>query len=176
MDGRSRSLCYPGHRSSFFEPQRCDAAARKMTEGGCRPDSVPRGAASIHLGRTLPCGSSSQPGNLTRRNGMRGQAALDSPIWPCSAWGLPCPLRLRRSGALLPHPFTMTPGRPGGCLLSAALSLALPRPGVTRHAACPESGPSSGREPGGRPPPPVGIRIAPVGQARVAGGSTQVMA
>ncbi len=95
---------------------------------------------------------------------MRGQATLDSPIWPCSAWGLPCPLRLRRSGALLPHPFTLTPGRPGGGLLSAALSLALPRPGVTRHAACRESGPSSGCEPSGRPPPPVGARIPSKGR------------
>ena len=160
----------------FFEPRCVFAGAQKMTEGGYRPDSVPRGAASIHLGRTLPCGSSSQPENLTRRSGIRGQATLDSPIWPCSAWGLPCLLRLRRSGALLPHPFNLTSGRPGGCLLSAALSLALPRPGVTRHAACQESGPSSGREPGGRPPPPVGIRIASAGQARVAGGSTQVTA
>jgi len=40
---------------------------------------------------------------------MRGQATLGPPIRPCSAWGLPCPLRFRRGGALLPHPFTLTP-------------------------------------------------------------------
>ena len=125
-------------RFHIFEPRRSRAEAQKMTRGGYRPDSVPRGAASIHLGRTLPCGSSSQPGNLTRRNGMRGQATLDPPIWPCSAWGLPCLLRFRRSGALLPHPFTLTPGRSGGGLLSAALSLALPRPGD--YPACCLSG------------------------------------
>ena len=45
----------------------------KMAEGGYRPDSVPRRAASIHLGRASPRGSCSQPGNLTRQSGMRGQ-------------------------------------------------------------------------------------------------------
>ena len=37
----------------------------------------------------------------------------------------------------------LPPAGSGGGLLSAALSLALPRPGVTRHAARRESGPSS---------------------------------
>ena len=119
---------------------------RKVAGGGCRPDSVPRRATSIHLGRALPHGSSNLPGDLVHRSGVRGQASLGPPIRSCSAWGLPCPLRLRRGGALLPHPFTLTPGRPGGGLLSAALSLALPRPGVTRHAACQESGLSSTRK------------------------------
>jgi hypothetical protein len=31
-----------------------------------------------------------------------------SPIWPCSAWGLPCPGHYCPSGALLPHLFTLT--------------------------------------------------------------------
>jgi len=30
------------------------------------------------------------------------------PIRSCSRWGLPCPHRCRRGGALLPHPFTLT--------------------------------------------------------------------
>jgi len=76
------------------------------------------------------------PGTSPTQGGIRGQATLGPPIRPCSAWGLPCPLRFRRGGALLPHPFTLTPGLTGGGLLSAALSLALPRPGVTRHAVC----------------------------------------
>ncbi len=49
-----------------------------MAGGGYRPDSVPRGAASIHLGRASPRGSSSLPGDLTHRSGMRGQAPLVS--------------------------------------------------------------------------------------------------
>ena len=30
------------------------------------------------------------------------------PIWSCSGWGLPCHLRYRKRGALLPHLFTLT--------------------------------------------------------------------
>ena len=37
------------------------------------------------------------------------QARVSLPIWSCSVWGLPCPRRYRRSGALLPHHFTLTP-------------------------------------------------------------------
>ena len=119
--------------------------------GGYKPDSVPSRAALIHLGQPSLPGSRSLPGNrLSERD--RGQATLDSPIWPCSAWGLPCPRRHRRGGALLPHPFTLTSTPNGGSLLSAALSLALPRPGVTRHAACQESGLSSDRGDGQRAP------------------------
>ena len=52
------------------------------------------------------------------------------PIWSCSRGGLPCRLRYRRRGALLPHPFTLTcrrnlSGDIGG-LLSVALSDGLP--------------------------------------------------
>ena len=32
-----------------------------------------------------------------------------APTWSCSGWGLPCRLRCRRRGALLPHPFTLAP-------------------------------------------------------------------
>jgi hypothetical protein len=39
---------------------------------------VPRGAASIHLGRALPRGSSSLPGDLTHLSGMWGQAPVIS--------------------------------------------------------------------------------------------------
>ena len=75
-----------------------------------------------------------------------GAGSPSSPIWPCSEWGLPCDLRLRKPGALLPHPFTLAcaaapkSGRP-----SAVYSLwhfpspfapkRSGRPGVTRHPA-----------------------------------------
>jgi len=36
-------------------------------------------------------------------------AAASLPIWSCSVWGLPCLLPYDRSGALLPHLFTLTP-------------------------------------------------------------------
>ncbi len=35
-------------------------------------------------------------------------ATRSLPIWSCSVWGLPCLRRYRRSGALLPHLFTLT--------------------------------------------------------------------
>ena len=71
----------------------------------------------------------------TRDSGGAGYAS--SPIRPCSGWGLPCDLCLQRPGALLPHPFTLACAPEGaiGGLLSAALSVALRRPGVTRHPA-----------------------------------------
>jgi hypothetical protein len=42
-----------------------------------------------------------------QRIGSRRQSL---PIWSCSVWGLPCLRRYRRSGALLPHLFTLTFG------------------------------------------------------------------
>ena len=83
---------------------------------------------AIHLGRPLPDASRDQPGRR-RENPLgsppvpcrtgRNQAA---PIRSCSRWGLPCHLRYRRRGALLPHPFTLTgesgtPDRPAVCFL-----------------------------------------------------------
>ena len=48
---------------------------------------------------------------------MRNAAWLFSdaslPIWSCSVWGLPCLRLYSRSGALLPHHFTLTPARTG---------------------------------------------------------------
>jgi len=84
MVGISRPSRYPHHHSHrlssihflLVSPPRDDE--KKMTGGGYRPDSVPRRAASIHLGRASPRGSSSLPGDLTHRGGMRGQAPLVS--------------------------------------------------------------------------------------------------
>ena len=67
-------------------------------------------------------------GNRSSRLGASGRcaappgslAAASLPIWSCSVWGLPCPRRYRRSGALLPHHFTLTPA--GGLTVQADLS------------------------------------------------------
>ena len=57
---------------------------------------------------------------------------------------VPSPLPGRRCALTAPfHPYPRI--KIQGGLLSAALSLALPRPGVTRHAVCQESGLSSAR-------------------------------
>jgi hypothetical protein len=75
------------------------------------------------------------------------------PTWSCSRWGLPCRRRCRRRGALLPHPFTLArrPKAPAGRLLSVALSLGSPPPGITRHRVSVEPGLSSPELPRGRP-------------------------
>ncbi len=49
-----------------------------------------------------------------------------SPIWSCSAWGLPCRLDYSRRGALLPHLFTLTPRKPRGGMFSVALTVGHP--------------------------------------------------
>src|SRR3954454_6981574 len=53
---------------------------------------------------TLPCGVIA----------FQRTARAAVPIRFCSRCGLPCRLRCRRRGALLPHPFTLTPLRPCG--------------------------------------------------------------
>ena len=81
---------------------------------------------------------------------LRAETRHAAPIRSCSRWGLPCRRRYRRRGALLPHPFTLTFDShqqellaPKGGLLSVALSLGSPPPGVTRHRVPVEPGLSS---------------------------------
>ena len=90
-------------------------------------------AMTIPLGCLLPGTSRDRPGRRRGNTPVRrtGRAA---PIWSCSGWGLPCRPCYQGRGALLPHPFTLTVGpKPAGGLLSVALSLGSPPPGVTRH-------------------------------------------
>jgi len=69
----------------------------------CKPVPVPlAGRQSFISDPPLLTGSSSLPGSRARR------AAASSPIWPCSAWGLPCHTGYPMRGALLPHHFTLT--------------------------------------------------------------------
>ena len=81
---------------------------------------------AIPLGLPLLAGSSNLPGGFrsppacaaednprgragpARIRSRSGRAANFLPIWSCSVWGLPCLRRYRRSGALLPHLFTLT--------------------------------------------------------------------
>ena len=110
----------------------------KRSQRVCKPGSVrfsEEKAVTIHLGCALPRTSCYLPG---QRPGNRSYAA---PIWYCSRRGLPCHCRYRQRGALLPHPFTLTPK--GGGLLSVALSLESPLPGVTRRRVSVEPGLSS---------------------------------
>ncbi len=124
--------------------------ARRPVSRVLSPAFFRRGWMAIHLGRPLPDASRDLPG---RRRGnppgpqvlRPGQPAV--PTWSCSRWGLPCHPRRRGRGALLPHPFTLACRRPEGLwaggLLSVALSLGSPPPGVTRHRVSVEPGLSS---------------------------------
>ena len=125
----------------------------QMSQPACKPGSVwrpakPTSATAIHLGRPLLSASCNQPGQQCGHTPGRYRlpgTILAAPIWSCSRWGLPCRRRCRKRGALLPHPFTLTPGlnEVRGGLLSVALSLGSPPPGVTRHRASMEPGLSS---------------------------------
>ncbi len=99
---------------------------------------------TIHLGCASPHTSRDLPGRRVRNAPWGSSAAPAVPIRSCSRWGLPCRRRCRQRGALLPHPFTLTSALAGrGGLLSVALSLGSPPPGVTRHRVSLEPGLSS---------------------------------
>jgi hypothetical protein len=107
---------------------------------------------TIPLGRPSPDVSCDRPER--RREGPPGavfriapKRAPAAPTWSCSRWGFPCRCRCQQRGALLPHHFTLAArpigsGRLGG-VLSVALSLGSPPPGVTRHRTSVEPGLSS---------------------------------
>ena len=83
----------------------------------CKPNSVVCGHSSR---RRVAADAHQRPTRRFRRDPepserigpMRSaawlQAAAFLPIWSCSMWGLPCPRPHGRSGALLPHHFTLT--------------------------------------------------------------------
>ena len=88
-----------------------------------KPVFVPLRAIAIHLGHTLLHGSSDLPGS------GNGASRSSSPIWSCSAWGLPCQPDYSVRGALLPHHFTLTSqslAEPTGGIFSVALSVKTP--------------------------------------------------
>ena len=69
----------------------------------------------IYLGWPSPATSSSLPAAPLRLDeGLDGVGHTSPPIWPCSDWGLPCPLAYAWGGGLLPHRFTLTFGRSRG--------------------------------------------------------------
>ena len=124
-------------------------ARKTKTSGGHhKPGSVSSGGiladgpavAAIHLLAGLLRRSSSQPGSLGAKHPYPTCEGRETPMRPCSGWGLPCGCCCQPPGALLPHPFTLAcPSCEAiGGLLSVALSLAPPESGT-----------------GGRYPPPL---------------------
>jgi hypothetical protein len=110
---------------------------------------------TIPLRRRLPGAFSNLPGrpdpDMDPEDCFRSRKSKPRavPIRSCSRWGLPCRLRCRRRGALLPHRFTLTAPYPQvasdgrGGLFSVALSLGLRPPDVIRHRMSMEPGLSS---------------------------------
>jgi hypothetical protein len=79
-----------------------------------KPVFVPLRAIAIRLGRTLLHGSrlcAFAPDFSDLPGSGNGAGRSSSPIWSCSAWGLPCQPDCSVRGALLPHHFTLT-GQP----------------------------------------------------------------
>ena len=94
----------------------------------CKPNSVVCGHSSrrrvaadvhqrptrrfraLHAAALKDCPRQSEPpegiGPMPSAAWLLANASL--PIWSCSVWGLPCPRHYCRSGALLPHLFTLT--------------------------------------------------------------------
>ena len=108
-----------------------------------KPNSVPplTWRAIIHLGPTLPSASCDLPGDGFGPPPGASAESRTGNLLLASLFGLAphgvyrASNRHRPSGALLPHPFTLTaPSEPGG-LLSVALSVASPRLAVSEHAA-----------------------------------------
>ena len=65
---------------------------------------------AVKPGSVVDSHSSGMPvtGHLKQPTRIQHGSCLRIPIWSCSEWGLPCHLRYRRRGALLPHHFNLT--------------------------------------------------------------------
>ena len=92
--------------------RRCQPACKP---GSVWPKDVSLNVAAIPLGRSSLTASSNQPGRRAWKRGLARTPVV--PIRFCSRWGLPCRPHYCVRGALLPHPFTLTPepGRSAFC-------------------------------------------------------------
>ncbi len=70
------------------------------------PKHRPREGSHSSRRGIAPCAQAANPG-LSRRNATTRLRRRETPMRPCSGWGLPCGPRCRSPGALLPHPFTL---------------------------------------------------------------------
>lgn len=103
-------------------PSIAGLSGEKYYQTACKPGSVrPQscdGSRGDHSSWPAIAGRLAQPTRTVRGgNALSGVAPKDFsgravPIWFCSWRGLPCRFRYRPRGALLPHPFTLTSGKP----------------------------------------------------------------
>jgi len=136
-----------GSRSRWHEaprPLRPNARVNETSLPDYKPVSVPgalrpkkRSAAAIPLGREFLPGSSNLPGS------PNGAGRSCSPIWSCSAWGLPCRRALPRPRCALTAPFhpypdqhlATRPRRYIFCGTFRKIRFERIPPAVSRHAA-----------------------------------------
>jgi hypothetical protein len=115
-------------------PRRCGAG-----ESVCRRGSVREVVADVSVGDH----PSERPTRRCRNRSFGGRAAPSPTAWPCTGWGLPAATVARRTGALLPHRFTLACARRAGP--SAVCSL-LPcprgRPRLSRLSILPCGAPT----------------------------------
>ncbi len=111
---------------------------------------------TIHLGRGLPRGSSNLPGGKTGR--LIAALVGFAPGGACLARTV-----ARPAGELLPHPFTLTPGREAeGGLLSVALARGHPRWALPSALPCgARTFLPAPKAPGGHPARPADRRRPP---------------
>jgi hypothetical protein len=153
-----------GMRSRLIAPRSSRAQSRaemKKCQRVCKPGFVQRrqpcglsACATIPLGGGSLRPSSNQPG----RPGRNTPYAV--PIRSCSRWGLPCRLPLPEPRCALTAPFHCHASEEFWAearrdLLSVALSLGSPPPGITRHRYSVEPGLSSSHRSKTRPPNPL---------------------
>ena len=108
--GSASSARWRAHKS------RRPALAGRPVDVVRKPSSVPyRGrprCGGDHSSRAAVTGRLEQPTRELGRVTLRRRSPFDERTsrphtWPCSRWGLPCHLRCRRCGGLLPRRFTL---------------------------------------------------------------------
>ena len=92
---------------------------REVDQPAYKPGSVGPEGVSPPTWRPFLWDGRRRPPRATNPGDWPGERACPSregraaPIRSCSRWGLPCRPRCRVRGALLPHPFTLTPDESG---------------------------------------------------------------
>ena len=85
--------------------------SERKGQAACKPGSVPACAGDGHSSGTPVTGRLVRPTRAIARKRASDPKARIAPTRSCSRWGLPCHVRYRTRGALLPHPFTLTDRR-----------------------------------------------------------------